>query len=159
MQGSKKLSVVRIRGTVNIKRDLEETLELLRLHKPNHTVVIDDRKTYVNMIRKINDYVAWGEISQESLEKLLKERGRIKGNKPLTDEYVKQNSNFKSISDFASQFINFKAEIKDIPGLKPVFRLHPPKKGFKASKKRSFQVGGILGYHGIKINDLLNKMI
>ncbi|MHA1754969.1 MAG: 50S ribosomal protein L30 [Candidatus Odinarchaeia archaeon] len=159
MERTKRLTVIRIRGTVDINKDLEYTLKLLRLHKPNHAVLIDDRKTYLKMLHKIASYIAWGEISQDTLEELLKKRGRIIGNKPLTDEYIKENSKFKSISDFAKKLFELKAEIKDVPGLKPVFRLHPPRKGFDGSKKRAFQVGGVLGYYGSEINKLVRKMM
>ena len=44
-----------------------------------------------------------------------------------------------------------------IPGLKPVLRLHPPRKGYKTTK-RTFPQGGALGYYGQEINTLLYKM-
>ena len=159
MEGSKMLSIIRIRGTVNVHKDLQYTLKLLRLHKPNHIVLIDDRKTYLKMLHKVNSHIAWGEISVETLEKLLKERGRVEGDNPLTDEYIKQNSKFKSIPEFAKELINLKASLEDVKGLKPVFRLHPPKKGFKGTKKRSYQIGGVIGYRGQEINGLIEKMI
>jgi len=41
--------------------------------------------------------------------------------------------------------------------IKPVLRLHPPRKGHR-SIKRSVKQGGELGYHGAAINELLYKM-
>jgi len=58
---------------------------------------------------------------------------------------------------FVESLLSGKVNFKDIPTLKPVFRLHPPRKGHKGIKK-SFKNGGELGYHGDKINDLLLKM-
>ena len=49
------------------------------------------------------------------------------------------------------------AKITDVPLLKPVFRLHPPRKGH-AGIKRTAQQGGVLGNHGDDIKALLNKM-
>jgi len=46
-----------------------------------------------------------------------------------------------------------------IPGLKPYFRLHPPKGGFKGSVKKPYNAGGELGYRGSAINDLIMRMI
>ncbi|HNR25150.1 MAG TPA: 50S ribosomal protein L30, partial [Methanobacteriaceae archaeon] len=43
-------------------------------------------------------------------------------------------------------------------GLKPVFRLHPPRKGYKDIKK-AFNEGGTLGYRGEDINHLLKRMV
>ena len=140
MERSKLLAAIRIRGTINVHKDLQETLRLLRLLKPNHAVLVDDRVTYLKMLQKVNSYIAWGEISQDTLEQLLRERGRLEGDHPLTDDYIKEHTKFKSIKEFAKQLAELKAEIKDVPGLKPVFRLHPPKKGFKAPKKKGFKV-------------------
>lgn len=159
MEATKMLSVIRLRGTVNVNYKIEDTMKMLRLHKPNHLVLLDNRRSYLKMIHKINNYVAWGEISVEIIEKLLKERGRIIGNKPLTDEFLQKNSQYKSISEFAKKLAEMKAEISDVKGLKPVFRLHPPTKGIKGSKKISYKMGGISGYHGKDIENLINKMI
>ena len=63
-------AVVKIRGGVGLKPVVRTTLELLGL-KRNHTVAItgtsDDFK---GMIHKIKDYVAWGEVSKDTLKKL-----------------------------------------------------------------------------------------
>ena len=50
-----------------------------------------------------------------------------------------------------------KVVMRDVPGLKPVFRLHPPRKGYEGIK-RSFKEGGALGYRGEKINHLIRRM-
>jgi large subunit ribosomal protein L30 len=47
--------------------------------------------------------------------------------------------------------------MKDVPELKPVLRMHPPRKGYKTTK-RTYNQGGALGYYGAEINDLLIKM-
>lgn len=159
IERTKRLSVIRIRGTVDVRKEVEDTLRILRLHKPNHAVVIDDRSSYKRMLQKAKDYITWGEIDAPTLSELIRKRGRLTGNKPVTDDYVRQNSTFKSIEDFSKSLIEFKVEIKDLPSLKPVFRLHPPKKGFEGKKKRAFSVGGELGYRGSRINLLLERMI
>jgi len=47
---------------------------------------------------------------------------------------------------------------KQLPEVKPVFRLAPPVKGYEGIK-RSFKEGGALGYRGKKINDLIWRMM
>ncbi|WP_455364897.1 hypothetical protein, partial [[Eubacterium] cellulosolvens] len=44
-------------------------------------------------------------------------------------------------------------------GFRKVFRLHPPRGGFKYSSKRPFKDQGELGYRGEAINKLVDKMI
>jgi len=149
--------LVQVRGTVNTRGDIKDTLKMLRLHHINHCVLIPDTPAYIGMIRKVKDYIAWGEISAEVLEELLRNRGRLTGNIRLTDAHIKENSQYADIGEFARALAEGTARMTDIPDLKPVLRLHPPRKGHKTTK-RTFQQGGSLGYHGEAINALLYRM-
>ncbi|MBN1431356.1 MAG: 50S ribosomal protein L30 [Methanomicrobiaceae archaeon] len=149
--------VVQVRGVVNCRKEIKDTLKMLRLHHVNHCVIIPDTPAYVGMIRKVKDYVAYGEATPEILTTLLTTRGRLTGNEKLTDEYVKENSKFGDIESFAGAVCNGEAQLNDIPGLKPVLRLHPPRKGYK-SIKRTYQQGGALGNYGSDIGNLLYRM-
>jgi large subunit ribosomal protein L30 len=160
MKDKKRIAVLRVRGKVHVRKGIGDTMNLLNLTRVNHCVVIDNREEYIGMIRKVNDYVTWGEISTEVFEKLLENRGRLEGNNSLTVEHLKKNTKYKSIKKFADDFTKFKAELKEIPGLKPVFRLTPPGKGYeRGGIKHPYSTGGALGYRGGKINELLEKMI
>ena len=150
-------AVVRVRGPVNVSGKIEDTLGMLRLHKVNHCVFLQDTPNNKGMIQKAKDYIAYGTVDVESLIEVLSNRGRLEGDARLTDEYVKENSEFASIASFAEALVNDDAKITDIPLLKPVFRLHPPRKGH-AGIKRTAQQGGVLGNHGDDIKALLNKM-
>jgi large subunit ribosomal protein L30 len=154
---AKRLVVIRIRGSVNVNREIAHTLDMLRLNRPNHAVFIDDRESYRGMLQKAKDYVTWGEVGYEDVSLILKNRGELIGKKKLTDEHLKKNTKFKSIDDFAKAFVEFKAELSDLPDMKPIFRLHPPRKGHKGVK-RAFSVGGSLGNRGLEIKDLIYKM-
>jgi large subunit ribosomal protein L30 len=150
-------AVVRVRGPVNVSGKIEDTLGMLRLHKVNHCVFLQDTPNNKGMIQKTKDYIAYGTVDVESLTEVLGNRGRLEGDARLTDEYVKENSEFASIASFAEALVNGDAKITDVPLLKPVFRLHPPRKGH-AGMKRTAQQGGVLGNHGDDIKALLNKM-
>ncbi len=152
-----RLAVVRVRGKVGVPREVEDTLRMLRLTRVNHCVFIDDRPTFKGMLQKAKDYITWGEVSPEEVALILRNRGELVGGKRLTDAYVKEHTKFKSIDDFAKAFVEFKAELSDIPQLKPVFRLHPPRKGYRGIK-RSFVEGGALGYRGEAMRELLRRM-
>jgi large subunit ribosomal protein L30 len=149
--------LVQIRGTVNTRGDIKDTLKMLRLHHINHCVLIPDTPAYIGMIYKVKDYIAWGEVDAEVLVELLRNRGRLTGNVHLTDAYIKENSQYADINEFALSLAKGEARMTDIPGLKPVLRLHPPRKGHKTTK-RTYQQGGSLGYHGEAINALLYRM-
>ncbi|MBA7515551.1 hypothetical protein ES705_07593 [subsurface metagenome] len=152
-------AVIKLRGSVSIRPEIKHTLELLRLHRVNHCVVVEENAYYKGMIRKVKDYVAWGDISEDMLEVLFKKRGRLEGGKRLTEEYLRENTSFDSMKELAHGLYESKTKMKDLTGvkIKPLFRLHPPRKGHKGIK-RSVKQGGELGYHGDKINELLVKM-
>jgi large subunit ribosomal protein L30 len=150
-------AIVQVRGTVNTRREIKDTLKMLRLHHINHCVLVPDTPEYLGMVRKVKDFVAYGEVDAETLGTILATRGRLTGNRRLTDEYVKENTPYGGIRDFAQAIHEGNARLSDLPGLKPVLRLHPPRKGL-LTIKRTFQQGGALGYYGKEINSLLYKM-
>ena len=150
-------AVVRLRGQVNVRYTIEDTMKMLRLHKVNHCVVVPENPHFKGMVHKVKDYVAYGKVDAKALAEILESRGRLEGGTRLTEEYVRENTAYASIQAFAEAVIEEKASLKDIPGLKPVFRLHPPRKGH-AGIKRTFRQGGVLGNQDENINMLLHKM-
>ena len=159
MEGKRKcLVAVRVRGASDISQEIKDTLKMLRLTRNCHATLIDDRPSYTGMLHKAQNCVTWGEISKENVALLLKERGRLMGDKKLTDEYG-QELGYKSLDDLAEAAYKLEVEYSRLPKVKPVFRLHPPKKGFKGKVKRSYAAGGVTGYRGEAINDLINRMV
>jgi len=151
------LALIRLRGTVNVPSKLKDTLKMLRVERPNYMTLIPKTPEYMGMIKKVKDFVTWGEVSKETIEYILRKRGELTGRKKLTDEYLKENTEYSSIAEFASALFEGSATLKDIPQMKRFFRLHPPRKCFKAVKK-GFAEGGDLGYRGTTINELIVRM-
>ncbi len=149
-------AVVKMRGVVKTKPDVRRTLELLNLDRTNHCVIIEDNEHYRGMLQKVKDYVAWGEINTETLTILLNKRGMLTGRRKLTDDYLKENSEFEDIKSLAQAIVDGRVNLKSIPNLRPVLRLHPPRKGHKGIKKPFPE--GVLGFHRPMINELLLKM-
>jgi large subunit ribosomal protein L30 len=152
---------VRIRGAPGMRRTVMDTLKMLRMHKVNHGVLIWSEPSQMGMLRKCKDYIAYGEIDEKTLLRLLRTRGKIEGNKPLTDEHVKNQTNFKDLKEFAKALMTGKIQYKtnDIQKIKPVFRLHPPRKGHRGTIKKHYGEGGTLGYVESYINKIIHKMI
>ncbi|HIH43995.1 MAG TPA: 50S ribosomal protein L30 [Candidatus Methanoperedenaceae archaeon] len=150
-------AVVRLRGSSRTRPDIKDTLRMLRLTRVNHCVIVQEDVHYKGMLQKVKDYVAWGIVNPETMGVILRSRGELAGGVRLTDEHLAKNTKFKSIDELAKAICEGKASIKDIPGLKPVLRLHPPRKGI-ASSKRPVTDKGTLGFHGSNINILLDKM-
>jgi len=153
-----KLAVVKVRGNIGARQDMRDTLRMLGLTRVNHCVLIDDSPTYKGMLQLAKDLITWGEVSKDTIDALLRKRGRLVGDKKLSDEYFKTNTQFPSIAEFVDAIYSGKVEPSAVPGLKKVFRLRPPRKGYEATK-RPFSDRGSLGYRGEKINDLLARMI
>ena len=151
-------AVIRIRGSINVNPDIKHTLKLLRLNKVNHCVLVEENDIMKGMLQVIKDYVTWGEIEKEYLLKLIKTRGKIIGNKILTNNHLKSSTSIDSIEKLSESIYKNKFNYKDIPDIKPLFRLNPPKKGYNGVKK-SFKNKGSLGYRGKEINKLIDKMI
>ncbi|MDE1833420.1 MAG: uL30 family ribosomal protein [Candidatus Micrarchaeota archaeon] len=132
----KVIAVVRIRGRVNVRHDITETLNRLHLKRVSNCAIIKVTESYDGMLQKCNDYVAFGEINEEILAKLL-EKSDIKAT--------------------PKEILAGKADMKEINEHMP-FRLHPPRHGYK-STKLAFNQGGNLGYMGEEINGLIKRMV
>ena len=152
---------VRIRGSPGMKRKILDTLKMLRMHKVNHGVLIWGTKSLKGMLVKCRNYITYGEIDDKILVRLLRVRGKIEGNNPLTEEYIKNLTEFKTFKELSRALLNGEIQYreKDLVKIKPVFRLHPPRKGHRGTIKKHYGEGGTLGYVGYYINEIIHKML
>lgn len=151
-------AVVRVRGIVNVKPDIKRTLKLLRLTKANHCVLLEEKPSFKGMLQVVKDYTTWGEIDKDVLSKLIKTKGRLEGEEDITEDYVKSSTSYSGVDKLVQAIVDNKFKYKEIPNVKPLFRLNPPKKGYEGVK-RSFKNGGALGYRGKEINKLIERML
>ena len=152
------LAIVRVRGHAKIKHQAVETMQMMKLTRTNHCVVLQQSDTTNGMLQVIKDYVTWGETGHEVLARLLFQRGEVVGGGRLTDTFVKENSKFTSILSLAKAIEKGEAKMTDVKGLKPVIRLPPPRKGYE-STRRAYVDRGSLGYRGPDIEKLLDRML
>jgi len=139
------ICAIRIKGAVGLDRDVKETLNRLRLKRKYSCVVLNATKEQIGMIKKMKDFIAFGEIDKKTFEKLLEVRGKTIDKKKKIDakKIVEGISNGKRYKDL---------------NLKPFFRLHPPRKGIDS--KKHFGVNrGVLGDNKDKINELIERML
>jgi large subunit ribosomal protein L30 len=142
------LAVIRIRGNVNLRSGIKDTLVMLRLRRVNNCVLIKKTPQNDGMIMKVKDYVVWGEISDEMLKKLVSARGRLEGEKKVSEH---------ELAGILEQIRKDKCAKNT--KLKHVFRLSPPVKGHHGKSIKLAYPKGALGYRGGKINELLEKML
>jgi large subunit ribosomal protein L30 len=151
-------AVIRVRGQPDVNYNIEYTMGLLGLTRVNHCVVVPENGSTDGMLQKVKDYCTWGEINEETLTAMIRVRGRLAGDREITDDYLKEKSEFASVEELSKAIIENDYKLRDIEEAKPVFRLHPPIKGFEGNK-RSYKNGGALGYRAEAINDLVNRML
>ena len=148
---------IRIRGGVNASMRVEDTLKMLRLDRNMASTLLDDRPQYKGMLQHAKDYITWGEPNVETVKVLLEKRGKQVGDDPISEEALKALG-YDNLDALASALCSGDVEFHKLEGIKPFFRLHPPKKGFKRTVKRPYRSKGELGYRGEAINELAKRM-
>ena len=144
-----KLIVIRIAGLTGIDERIKENLDSLRLRKKYCAILIDNTPDMLGMLKRVNNFVAFGEIDKETLKHLIVKRGRAPGDKIIDEK--------KLTETFINELIEGKKTMVHI-GAKEFFRLHPPKGGFKKSTKFLYP-RGVLGNYGKEINKLVMRML
>lgn len=147
--------VIRLRGEMGIAPEILDTLSRMNLPSKFSATLIPETPSNIGMLNKVADYVTWGEIDQPSLVDLLKKRGRLPGEKRLTEESLKELS-LGTFEELAERVLR---EGSVVPPIKKTFRLTPPSGGFRGHITRHLKSGGELGYRGTAIAELLRKMI
>ena len=69
------ICVIRIAGQVGLNREIVNTLYRLRLRKKYSCVVLENpSKEQIGMVEKVRDFVAYGELDEETYKKLVEAR-------------------------------------------------------------------------------------
>ncbi len=154
------LLAVRLRGTAGDNPDVEKTLESLKLERTFQARLLENTPSMLGMLRAAKNLVAWGEVSPKLLERLLQKRGEREAGKDLDGAFVRMFG-VPSLEGLAKSVVSGEVGLEELwrAGLKPRFRLHPPRGGFKRSLRRAATDGGELGYRGGDINSLVKRMI
>ncbi len=152
------LAVIRIRGETGIRPQAAKTAALMRLHRINHMVLVEDNEINRGMLNVAKDYVTWGEVEDSTVELVLKHRSQLKGHQYLDEEELEGLTGYKNYKDLAKALQQGKLKYKDIRDIVPVVRLNPPKGGYEAIRK-PFKQGGSAGYRGTDINRLILTML
>lgn len=141
---NKLLAVIRISGMVKVKSEIGGTLDRLKLRRKYACVLVNGNdKAVIGMLKKVKFYVAYGAITKDILIKLIKARAQpVDKSKKIDAEKI------------TDELINGK-KLNEL-GLKPFFRLHPPRKGIKSKLQYP---KGVLGDNGKDINKLIERML
>jgi large subunit ribosomal protein L30 len=151
-------AVVQIRGEVDISDKVQDTLDMLNVHAVNHCTFVPETDTYRGMVNKVNDWVAHGQPSLETVETLVSTRAEpLEGDADVDDEWVADNTDYDDVASLAEALYDEETTLRE-QGLSPVLRLHPPRGGHKGLKHGT-KGGGQLGKHTTEeIDELLEAM-
>ena len=151
-------AVVALRGEVNRSGAVDDTLEMLNLHRVNHCTLVPETPAYEGMLTKVHDFVAYGEPSEDVLATLLTRRGEpLEGEAAIDDEWVNEHTDYEDVEALASALLAEETTLRE-QGLSPTLRLHPPRGGHDGIKHPTGE-GGQLGKHTTEeINRLLESM-
>jgi large subunit ribosomal protein L30 len=149
--------VVRMKGTVNIPRWADLTLENLHLNKKFRATLIPENKETLGMLRKIKEIVSWTTVDENFMKEFIEKKGRVSSSKLLSDQSqtqfnedisidAKKNESPKvNLDNVVYTLKSNQTYLSKISGIKPWFALNPPKGGFKKKSKHSSTQDGILG--------------
>lgn len=147
-----------MRGIVNTRTPVRTTLEQLSIARRFNATIVPDNEVYRGMLNVSKDHVAWCKIEHALAEKLLKTRSEKSSGSKFSEEGLRQQKEFRSYSELASGLVSGKAKLSELGGMRPFFRLNPPKGGFRKSTRRQFRDGGILGKNE-ELPNLVEKML
>lgn len=151
-------AVVQVRGEVNMSGEVRDTLGMLNLGRVNHCTLVPETEAYDGMVKKVAEFVAFGEPSEETVATLLRRRGEpVEGSAEIDDEWVAENTDYADVDALAAALVDETVTLREV-GLSPTIRLHPPRGGHDGIK-HSRRNGGVIGAHeSDEIDELLRSM-
>ncbi|MSS75226.1 hypothetical protein EXS73_03395 [Candidatus Pacearchaeota archaeon] len=135
--------VIRISGMVEVPTTVNDTLSRIRLRRKYAAVLMKETEDNYKLLSHVRNFVAFGTIDNATLIELIAKRGQVMKGKKIDAAKVAAEVEKKSLPDL---------------GLKPFFRLHPPRGGIK-SKLHYPLTGGVLGDNKADINVLVRRML
>ena len=151
------LLVVNIHGAINSKDPVRKAMEELKVVRRFSASVVPDDASTLGALRLCKDHVAWAPIESGLLVDLLKKRGMISETKALDSTSLKKMG-YKDHQELAAKMIEGNLRLSAIDGLRPFFKLAPPRGGFKRSMRRANSDEGVLGSNP-KLGDLVRRML
>ncbi len=136
--------VLNLHGAINSSGPVRKALEELKVVRRFSASVVSDDPSTLGMLKLCKDFVAWAPVDADLLTTLLKQRGMVSMTKELDAASLKKLG-YKKHEDLAEKMVKEQIRLSAVEGVRPFFRLAPPKGGFKLSMRRQFTEKGILG--------------
>jgi large subunit ribosomal protein L30 len=151
------LLVLNLHGAINSSRPVRKALEELKVVRRFSASVVPGDPSTLGTLKLCKDHVAWAPIDVDLLAVLLKRRGMVSATKALDSASLKKMG-YGDYKDLAARMVSKEIRLSAVKGLKPFFRLAPPKGGFKRSMRRAFSEEGLLGSNP-ELGELVGRML
>ena len=151
------LLVVNIHGAINSAAPVRKALGELKVIRKFSASVVTDDPTTVGMLKLCKDRLAWSPIEADFLATLLEKRGMVSSTSVLDQASLKKLG-YKKHRDLAAKMVKDQVRLSEVEGVKPFFRLAPPRGGFKQSMRRQFTQRGMLGSNP-KLEEIVKRMV
>jgi len=165
----KLMFVIRIRGMCDMHPKTKKILQLLRLRQIHLGVFLRVNKATLEMIKRVEPYVAYGYPSLKATRELIYKRGfgkqKTKGQAqrlPLTDNSVIEGElgqfGINCFEDLVHEIYTVGPRFKEANNFLWPFKLNSPKGGL-AKKRLGFNEGGQAGNRDKYISALISRML
>ena len=147
-------AIVQLRGEVNVNDGVADTLDMLNIGRVNHATFVPETDSYRGMITKVNDLVAVGEPTVETVAATIERRGEpLEGDADVDDEWVAEHAEYADLEALSEALVAEETTLRE-QGLSPTLRLHAPRGGHDGIKHPVVE-GGELGRHETEAIDAL----
>merc|ERR1719387_209616 len=165
----KLMFVIRIRGMCDMHPKTKKILQLLRLRQIHLGVFLRVNKATLEMIKRVEPYVAYGYPSLKATRELIYKRGfgkqKTKGQAqrlPLTDNSVIEGElgqfGINCFEDLVHEIYTVGPRFKEANNFLWPFKLNSPKGGLP-KKRLGFNEGGQAGNRDKYISALISRML
>jgi len=151
------LLVLNVHGAINSPGPVRKALEELKVVRRFSASVVPSDPSTLGALKLCKDRVAWAPVEVDLLATLLKKRGMVSATKALDAASLKRMG-FKDHDDLAARLVSGEMRLSAVEGLRPFFRLAPPKGGFKKSMRRAASERGVLGSNP-QLSELVKRML
>lgn len=134
---------IRISGLVEMPMEAQATLDRMRLRRKYSAILLQPTPANIKLLQHVRNFIAYGDIDAETLSLLIEKRGMSLDKKKIDAKKVLEQLDKKGLEG---------------AGLKPFFRLHPPRGGIDSKIHYPIR-GGVLGDNKKDINTLVRRML
>ena len=88
------LAVIRLKGGMKANKEILDTFKIMKIPNINSAIIIEDSETSRGMMKKVENYIAWGEASTNTEEIIKKKKNLhppLKGFRSFKARYPKGN--------------------------------------------------------------------